>query len=92
MASVDDITNFSADIQIEVLEDFVSDGRFAAEWVMTGTTSAAGNVDPVPFTIRAATVGQLDDADQVVRATDYWDMATLQSQLRAGSEDAGTGN
>lgn len=78
--AVDATSNFSRDLRVEVLNEFVCDGRFAAKWVMTGTTASGSSA---PFRIQGSTIGKLDRDGLVVEASDYWDMAALRAQLEA---------
>jgi steroid delta-isomerase-like uncharacterized protein len=71
------------DFAIEPTGGFVAGDRAAMEWVMSGTH--ARGLPGVPasgrrFRVRGATVLELRDG-RVTRNTDYWDTATLLTQL-----------
>lgn len=71
------------DFAIELTGGFVAGDRAAMEWVMSGTHARGRPGVPATgrrFRVRGATVLELRDG-RVTRNTDYWDTATLLTQL-----------
>jgi steroid delta-isomerase-like uncharacterized protein len=71
------------DFGIELTGEFVAGDRAALEWVMSGTHARGRPGVPATgrrFRVRGATVLELRDG-RVTRNADYWDTATLLTQL-----------
>jgi steroid delta-isomerase-like uncharacterized protein len=71
------------DFGIELTGGFVAGDRAAMEWVMSGTHARGRPGVPASgrrFRVRGATVLELRDG-RVTRNADYWDSATLLTQL-----------
>jgi steroid delta-isomerase-like uncharacterized protein len=71
------------DFGIELTGGFVAGDRAAMEWVMSGTHARGRPGVPATgrrFRVRGATMLELRDG-RVTRNTDYWDTATLLTQL-----------
>jgi steroid delta-isomerase-like uncharacterized protein len=71
------------DLRIEPTAQVASDDWALLEWIMSGTHQ--GDLPGMPatakrFSVRGATVLQLENG-QISRNSDYWDMATLRTQL-----------
>jgi steroid delta-isomerase-like uncharacterized protein len=71
------------DLKIEPTAQVASDDWALLEWIMSGTHQ--GDLPGMPatakrFSVRGATVLQLENG-QISRNSDYWDMATLRTQL-----------
>ncbi len=68
---------FSSDYRFELVDEFATESHLVAEWTVSGTHdrgSPALAATNKPFTIRGATIAQLQ-AGKFVRNRDYWDMA-----------------
>jgi steroid delta-isomerase-like uncharacterized protein len=69
---------------------FVSGNWAIVEWVLTGTyTGQFGSLPPgtgQPVELRVATVLELDDDGMIRRDSEYWDSATVLTQLGAMPE------
>jgi steroid delta-isomerase-like uncharacterized protein len=71
------------DLKIELTTQFSSGDRASLEWIMSGTHQGDLPGMPAtakPFSVRGATVLQLENG-RISRDSDYWDMATLRTQL-----------
>jgi steroid delta-isomerase-like uncharacterized protein len=71
------------DLKIELTTHIAAADWAMLEWIMSGTHQ--GNLPGLPstgerFSVRGATVLQLEDG-RISRESDYWDMATLLTQL-----------
>jgi steroid delta-isomerase-like uncharacterized protein len=71
------------DLKIELTTQVAATDWAMLEWIMSGTHQ--GNLPGLPstgerFSVRGATVLQLEDG-RIIRNSDYWDMATLLTQL-----------
>ena len=79
------------DLRFELLSAFVAGERAAAEWTMSGTHDGDFTGLPAthkPFAVRGASVFELA-GDTLHRQRDYWDLATLLTQLGVMPRPAG---
>ena len=70
------------DVSAELDNAFGGDGWAVVEWTLSATNQGLFPDAPVgaPFSVRTATVFALD-GDEIVRSADYYDVATILSQL-----------
>jgi steroid delta-isomerase-like uncharacterized protein len=71
------------DLQIELTAHFAARDSAMLEWTMSGTHRGDLPGMPAtgkPFSLRGASALQLEDG-RIIRNSDYWDMATLLTQL-----------
>jgi steroid delta-isomerase-like uncharacterized protein len=77
------VFNAFPDFKIELTTQVTAADWAMLEWIMSGTHQADLPGMPATgksFSVRGATALQLDDG-QISRNSDYWDMATLLTQL-----------
>jgi steroid delta-isomerase-like uncharacterized protein len=78
------------DFTAKPVSGFVSGNWAVVEWVLTGTYSGQfGSLPPgtgQPVELRVATVLELDDDELIRRDSEYWDSATVLTQLGAMPE------
>jgi steroid delta-isomerase-like uncharacterized protein len=71
------------DFKVEVTKQFAADDLLGVEWTMSGTHRHDLPNMPATgrrFEVRGASVFELE-GDRIKRCRDYWDMATLLTQL-----------